>query len=71
MAIKTHTLTVCRARGYEYRDRVPCLTIQGKWLKEMGIEVGDRVHISQVNNQIVLELVNEDNPPNKINSNLL
>lgn len=70
MTKKTHTLTVCRARGYEYRDRVPCLTIQGKWLKKMGIEVGDKVSVYQDNERIIVELVNKVISEKMVNKSL-
>ena len=40
-------LTVLSARNFDYRTKVPCITLSGKWLKTYGFEPGDKIEVSR------------------------
>ena len=42
---KERMLTMLSARNFEYKDKVPCITLSGKWLKACGFEPGDKVKV--------------------------
>ncbi len=42
---KPRKLTMLRARGYEYKRRIPSVTLSGLWLKNWGFEPGDKVSV--------------------------
>ena len=46
-------LKVTYAPGSEYKEQIPRIVLQGKWLKELGFEVGEYVIISPSNENIV------------------
>lgn len=43
--MKERKLKVTYAPGTEYKDKIPRILLQGKWLKEFGVEVGDHIVI--------------------------
>lgn len=43
---KPRKLTMLHARGYEYKRRIPAVTLSGLWLKEYGFEPGDKVTVT-------------------------
>ena len=44
-----------------YRKRIwkkpilsPKITISGKWLQELGFEIGDKINVQTINNQLII-----------------
>ena len=35
------------ARGYDYRRRIPAVTLSGLWLKDCGFEPGDKISVER------------------------
>ena len=52
--MKERKLKVTYAPGSEYKEQIPRIVLQGKWLKELGFEVGEHVIISYSNENIIL-----------------
>ena len=52
--MKERKLKVTYAPGSEYKEQIPRIVLQGKWLKELGFEVGEYVIISPSNENIVI-----------------
>jgi hypothetical protein len=44
--MKSREMTVYRARGNGKDLTVPMIMMQGKWLRDMGFAVGDRVSVT-------------------------
>lgn len=44
---KPRTLTMLHARGFDYRRRIPSVTLSGVWLKESGFEPGDKITVER------------------------
>lgn len=44
---KPRKLTMLHAKGYDYRRRIPSVTLAGLWLKEYGFEPGDKIRVEQ------------------------
>ena len=44
--MKERKLKVTYAPGTEYKEKIPRIVLQGKWLKELGFEVGDEINIT-------------------------
>ena len=40
-------LTMLHARGYDYRRRIPSVTLAGLWLKEYDFQPGDKISIER------------------------
>ena len=47
--MKERKLKVTYAPGTEYKEKIPRIVLQGKWLKELGFEVGEHVTINYSN----------------------
>lgn len=43
--MKERKLKVTYAPGAKYKEQIPRIVLQGKWLKELGFEVGDNIHV--------------------------
>jgi HSP20-like domain of unknown function (DUF1813). len=43
--MKKRTITAYCSRLFDYKNQVPLITIQGKWLKELGFVPGDTIEI--------------------------
>ena len=54
--MKERKLKITYAPGTEPQDKIPRIVLQGKWLKELGFEVGKYALISCSNNGIVISL---------------
>ena len=52
--MKERKLKVTYAPGSEYKEQIPRIVLQGKWLKELGFEVGEHVTINYSNENIVV-----------------
>lgn len=52
--MKERKLKVTYALGSEYKEQIPRIVLQGKWLKELGFEVGEHVIISYSNENIII-----------------
>ncbi|NBK97714.1 MAG: type I addiction module toxin, SymE family [Erysipelotrichia bacterium] len=50
--MKERKLKVTYAPGAEYKEQIPRIVLQGKWLKELGFEVGEYVIISPSSEKI-------------------
>ena len=44
--MKERKLKVTYAPRTEYKEKIPRIVLQGKWLKELGFEVGDEIIIT-------------------------
>lgn len=53
--MKSREMTVYRARGNAKDLTVPMIMMQGKWLREMGFAVGDRVSVTLQDGKLVVE----------------
>ena len=42
---KPRVLTVLNARNFQPKERVPSISLSGKWLKEYGFEPGDKIQV--------------------------
>lgn len=52
---KPRQLTTLRARNFEHKENVPCITLSGRWLKEYGFEPGDKVQVvSEENGKLTI-----------------
>jgi len=51
--MKTREMTVYRARGKDLT--VPMIILQGKWLRDMGFTVGNRVSVSMQDGKLMVE----------------
>jgi hypothetical protein len=52
---KPRQLTALRARNFEHKENVPCITLSGRWLKEYGFEPGDKVQVvSEENGKLTI-----------------
>ena len=47
MERKPRNLTMLHARGFDYRRRIPAVTLGGVWLKDCGFEPGDKVSVER------------------------
>ena len=57
--MKERKLKVTYAPGSEYKEQIPRIVLQGKWLKELGFEVGEHVIVKEScsdENSITLKL---------------
>ena len=52
--MKERKLKVTYAPGTEYKEKTPRIVLQGKWLKELGFEVGQHVIVSLSSEKIVV-----------------
>lgn len=52
--MKERKLKVTYAPGTELKDKIPRIVLQGKWLRELGFEVGEYVVIYCNRNKIVV-----------------
>ena len=52
--MKERKLKVTYAPGSEYKEQIPRIVLQGKWLKELGFEVGQHVIVSLSSEKIVV-----------------
>jgi len=53
--MKSREMTVYRARGIGKDLTVPMIMMQGKWLRDMGFAVGDRVSVTLQDGKLVVE----------------
>ena len=53
--MKSREMTVYRARGNGKDITVPMIMMQGKWLRDMGFAVGDRVSVTVQDGKLVVE----------------
>lgn len=51
--MKSREMTVYRARGKDLT--VPMIILQGKWLRDMGFTVGNRVSVSMQDGKLMVE----------------
>ena len=58
MAKKNRSLKVVGQSGYQYRE-TPCIMLKGKWLKELGFQIGDYVSVSCEDGKMVITLDQE------------
>lgn len=57
--MKERKLKIQYAPGTELKDKIPRIVLQGKWLKELGFEVGELVFVSILNSQITMQAKKE------------
>ena len=50
---KNRSIKVVSQSGYNYKA-TPTITLKGKWLKELGFDIGDYVSISCENGKLVI-----------------
>lgn len=53
MMKKNRSIKVVCQSGYQYRN-TPAIVLKGKWLKELGFDIGDYVSISCENGKLVI-----------------
>ena len=57
--MKERKLKVTYAPGANHKEEIPRIVLQGKWLKDLGFEVGEHVIVKEScsdENSIILEL---------------
>jgi hypothetical protein len=52
--MKERKLKVTYAPGANHKEEIPRILLQGKWLKELGFEVGKFIIISCTNEELVI-----------------
>ena len=52
--MKERKLKISYAPGANHKEEIPRIVLQGKWLKELGFEVGEHVTINYSNENIVV-----------------
>ena len=57
--VKIHSLHRPSAKSFNGSKKVPMLTISGKWLAEVGFEIGSLVEITTGENQLIIEKENK------------
>ena len=53
--MKKREMTVYRARGTSVEVNNPLIMMQGKWLRDMGFTVGDRISVTLQDGKLVVE----------------
>lgn len=61
--MKERKLKIQYSPGTELKDKIPRIVLQGKWLKELGFEVGEYVIITSMSfeNSICIHIINPTN----------
>ena len=54
LKMKERKLKVTYAPGANHKEEIPRILLQGKWLKELGFEVGKFIIISCTNEELVI-----------------
>jgi hypothetical protein len=57
--MKERKLKVTYAPGTEPKDKIPRIVLQGKWLKELGFEVGEYVIVKKHNQKTLVITFND------------
>ena len=59
-------LTIYYMSAYD-RKEAPLIRLQGRWLQELGFEIGKRISVEEKQGELVLKLMPEekDEPPKK------
>lgn len=52
--MKERKLKVTYTPGTECKEKIPRIVLQGKWLKELGFEVGEYVIVNRSREKIVV-----------------
>ena len=52
--MKERKLKISYAPGANHKEEIPRILLQGKWLKELGFEVGKFIIISCTNEELVI-----------------
>ena len=52
--MKERKLKVTYAPGAKHKEKIPRIVLQGKWLKELGFEVGEHITVSSYSENIVV-----------------
>ena len=55
--MKERKLKVTYAPGTEYKEKIPRIVLQGKWLKELGFGVGEHVIVSFSSDNIIVSKI--------------
>lgn len=45
---------------YNANDQRPAIFLQGKWLKDLGFDIGDQVSVKCQQNQLIITKLNEN-----------
>lgn len=51
---KNRELKVSTQHGYYGNDQRPAIYLQGKWIQELGFDIGDHVSVKCQNNKIII-----------------
>lgn len=54
-------LKLVEQSGYGIPEKRPSLKLQGKWLAELGFNIGDQVNVKCDNNQLIITKVASSN----------
>lgn len=52
--VKTRRIRCLHAPCREYRDKIPSISLAGKWLKKAGFEVGDFACITVLKGKLII-----------------
>lgn len=59
MAYKEYRdIKVYEASGYQYR-RTPSIVLKGKWLAELGVDIGDEITVRCEDGRLIITKANE------------
>lgn len=57
--MKERKLKITYTPGTEYKEQTPRIVLQGKWLKELGFEVGEYIIVSSSKKSIVISKIKD------------
>ena len=56
--IKYREMKVYEASGYQYK-RTPSIVLKGKWLSELGFDIGEQIEVKCENGRLIITKANE------------
>ena len=57
--MNTRILTISSISAYNYKE-VPYIRLQGKWLQELGFEIGRKIEVEENEGLIVIRIASVD-----------
>ena len=58
MSLRTLTVSWIY-HGSASREQIPAIRIQGRWLEKLGFKIGDKIEITEKNEEIIIRLGKE------------
>lgn len=57
--MNTRNLTISSISGHKFKP-VPYIRLQGRWLRELGFEIGRKIEVEESENLIVIRIASTD-----------